>query len=133
MSDGFLDDGEDPGSRSPESQALSIADLLFVSFNSRVIALDRDSGDMVWNWKTPKGRSNYVAILVDDDQLFVSVDGYTYCLDPLTGRQIWFNPLKGFGYGIPSLATAQFNTSSSAAAEILAREERNQQTGTGAQ
>ncbi|QDU08280.1 PQQ-binding-like beta-propeller repeat protein [Gimesia aquarii] len=129
MSDGFLDDIEDSSGRSPESQALSIADMLFVSFNSRVIALDRDTGDMIWNWKTPKGRSNYVSILVDDDQLFASVDGYTFCLDPLTGRQIWFNPLKGFGYGIPSLATAQFNSNTSPAAEILAREQRRQQTG----
>ncbi|QDT95491.1 outer membrane protein assembly factor BamB family protein [Gimesia aquarii] len=129
MSDGFLDDMEDSRRRSKEPQSFSIADLLFVSFNSRVIALDRDTGDMIWNWKTPKGRSNYVSILVDDDQLFASVDGYTYCLDPLTGRQIWFNPLKGFGYGIPSLATAQFNSNTSAAAEILAREQRRQQTG----
>ena len=128
MNDGFLDDAGYSDSRDQRSDSCAIADMLFVSFNSRVFALNRDTGDLLWNWKS-KGRSNYVSILVDDEQLFVSIDGYTYCLNPYTGREIWFNPLKGFGYGIPTLATAEFNTNSSAAAELIAREQRTQQSG----
>ena len=127
MSGGFLDDAEYANKTSTDSEKISISDLLFVSFNSRVCALDRDTGELFWSWKSSKGRSNYVSILVDDNQLFVSIDGYTYCLDPMTGREIWFNPLKGFGYGIPTLATAEFNTSASAAAEIIAREQTGRQ------
>ena len=129
MNGGFLDDTEYSDSRDQRSESCAIADMLFVSFNSRVFALNRDTGDLLWNWKSSKGRSNYVSILVDDEQLFVSIDGYTYCLDPYTGREIWFNPLKGFGYGIPTLATAEFNTNASAAAELSAREQRTQQSG----
>lgn len=129
MSGGFLDDDGYADVRNQQSGSNSIEDLLFVSFNSRVFALNRDTGNLLWNWKSSKGRSNYVSILVDDEQLFVSIDGYTYCLDPYTGREIWFNPLKGFGYGIPTLATAEFHTNSSAAAELAAREQQRQQTG----
>lgn len=129
MNGGFLDDTGYSDSRDHRSESCAITDMLFVSFNSRVFALNRDTGDLLWNWKSSKGRSNYVSILVDDEQLFVSIDGYTYCLDPYTGREIWFNPLKGFGYGIPTLATAEFNTNASAAAELNARQQRTQQSG----
>lgn len=129
MSGGFLDENEYAEHPTQPANELDITDLLFVSFNSRVVALNRDTGALLWSWKSPKGRSNYVAILVDEEQLFVSIDGYTYCLDPFSGRQIWFNPLKGHGYGIPSLATANFNTGSAAAAELIAREQNRQQQG----
>ena len=29
--------------------------LIFVGFNSRVVALHRDTGEMVWQWRCPKG------------------------------------------------------------------------------
>ena len=82
----------------------SIADnFVFVGFNSRVIALDRETGAEQWVWKAPKGWAQYVAVLPDGDRLIVSVQGYTYCLDAETGRLIWQNHLEGMGYGIPSL------------------------------
>ncbi len=78
--------------------------LIFVGFNSRVVALHRDSGELVWQWKSPKG-SGYVTLLLDGDRLIVSVIGYTYCLDPANGNQIWFNELKGLGTGVAALAS----------------------------
>ncbi len=81
-------------------------DLIFVGFNSRVAALHRDSGELVWQWTSPKG-SGYVSLLLDGDRLIVSVIGYTYCLDPATGNQIWFNELPGFGAGVASLASVR--------------------------
>ena len=100
-------------SRTPESSSETLSgindSLIFVGFNSRVIALDRHSGRQVWNWKSPKG-SGFVAILVDADRLIVSVEGYTYCLDPDSGSCVWSNPLKGMGTGIPCLASARGST-----------------------
>ena len=80
--------------------------LIFVGFNSRVVALHRDSGELVWQWKSAKG-SGYVTLLLDGDRLIVSVVGYTYCLDPATGNEIWFNALPGFGTGVASLASVR--------------------------
>ena len=77
--------------------------LLYVGFNSRVIALDRASGSEVWNWKSPAG-SGFPALLVEVPHVFVSVNGYTYCLDAASGEQLWDNPLKGYGMGTAVLA-----------------------------
>ena len=93
--------------------------LIFVGFNSRVAALHRETGETVWQWKSPKGMG-YTTILLDGDRLIVSVQGYTYCLDPLSGQQWWFNGLPGMGTGVSSLASvrgAAENSQGSAAAE----------------
>jgi hypothetical protein len=84
--------------------AVNPADLVFVAFNKRVCALNRDTGELVWSWKSPEG-SGYVVLLYDSDRLIASVQGYTYCLDPATGEQMWSNSLKGMGLGVPCLAS----------------------------
>ena len=105
--------------------SLTVDDLVFVGFNSKIAALDRATGDLVWQWKAPKG-SGFVAILLDGDQLIVSVSGYTYAVDPATGETLWTNPLKGFGYGIPCLVSTSGSTlgHSAAAAETEAQQAR---------
>ena len=80
------------------------ADLVCVGVNKRVCALDRYSGELVWTWKATEG-SGYVVLLYDRDRLIASIQGYTYCLDPATGEQLWGNPLKGMGLGVPCLAS----------------------------
>ncbi len=104
---------------------LTVEDLVFVGFNSRIAALDRATGELVWDWKAPHG-SGFVAILLDGDQLIVSVSGYTYALDPASGDTLWSNLLKGFGYGIPCLVSTSGSTlgHSAAAAETEAQQAR---------
>ncbi len=89
---------------------MDIQGMLFVGFNKRVAALDRDSGNIVWQWTAPDG-TGFVALLLDGDRLFASVNGYTYCLDPLNGNQLWANPMKGFGHGTATLATVRGHSS----------------------
>ena len=101
----------------------SMADLVYVGFNKQVIALDRYSGKKVWEWRSPEG-SGFPAILVDGDRLIVSVQGYTYCLEPTTGSLVWENELKGHGTGIPSLVSARGSSSGqSAAAKVHANQQ----------
>jgi len=78
--------------------------LIFVGFHSQVMALHRDTGDIVWQWRSRNGKG-FVTLLLDGDRLVVSVMGYTYCLDAATGREMWFNELKGTGMGVASLAS----------------------------
>jgi outer membrane protein assembly factor BamB len=101
----------------------SVMELVYAGFNSRVFALDRETGRLVWQWHSPKGRSTHVAVLLDGDRLIVSVQGYMYCLDPLSGVQLWENPLTGFGVGVPSLASLQANSGSAAAAALIAQQQ----------
>ena len=87
----------------------STEQLVFVGFNSQIVALDRDTGELVWKWKSPSG-SGYVAVLLDGDRLLVSVQGYTYCLIPESGHVLWTNRLEGLGVGVPCLASARGTT-----------------------
>lgn len=100
----------------------SVMDLVFVGFNSQVVAMDRTDGSIIWTWKSPKGRSEHVAVMLDGDLLVASVTGYMYGLNPETGEQLWMNPLTGLGYGIPSLASIRANSGSAAAAAIIAQQ-----------
>jgi outer membrane protein assembly factor BamB len=95
-----------------------INDLVFLGFNKQVIALDRYSGEKKWEWKASKG-TGYTAILVDGDRLIVSVQGYTFCLDPLSGSEVWMNELKGHGTGIPSVVSVRGSSIGSAAAQYF--------------
>lgn len=102
---------------------MNLSDLVFSGFNRRVAALDRRSGSIVWQWRAPKG-SAYVSLLLDSGILIVAVDGYMYGLDPLTGAQLWFNPMQGFGTGVTSLVSLNGSGSNStvtAAAQVAAR------------
>lgn len=101
---------------------MNLSDLVFTGFNRRVAALDRRTGQIVWQWKASQGRS-YVTLLLDAGVLIVAVDGYVYGLDARTGAQLWFNEMAGFGTGVTSLAsvngTAQ-NPGAAAAANAAA-------------
>ena len=85
---------------------MSLQDLVFVGFNSRVAALDRETGETVWSWQAAKPKfGGYVTLMLDGERLVVSVNGYMYCLDPATGEQLWYNETKGFGTGVASIAS----------------------------
>jgi outer membrane protein assembly factor BamB len=106
---------------------MHVHQLLFLGLNGRVAALDRDSGEIVWEWtaKDPdkhRAIGGYMTLLVDQGQLFVSANGYTYRLDPLTGAELWANPLRGWGTGPTALAT-----STAASQQVLAAAAAKQQ------
>ena len=100
---------------------MSFENLVFVGFNSRVLALDRDSGDIVWDWQAPKPKTaGFVTLLLDGDRLIVSVNGYMYCLEPETGELLWYNETKGFGTGVASMASVRGHSSDNVSAEAAA-------------
>lgn len=105
---------------------MQLSDLIFVAFGDRVVALQRDTGELFWQWEAPKGNV-YPALLLDGDRLIVSVMGYTYCLDPATGTPMWRNDLPGLGTGVASLASVRGGTSliREAAADEAEQRSRN--------
>ena len=110
-----------PAQQTRPAPARGIEQLIFVGLNGYALALDRDTGEIVWS--NSEMRSGYVSLLLDGDRLIVSTNGYMYCLDPLTGRILWHNPLSGYGLGTPtSLLSVRGSSSASlltqAAAEI---------------
>lgn len=113
------------GKPAPERVVRDPADLIFVGFNSRVCALDRDTGSLVWQWKAAQG-TGFVVLLYDTDRLIASVQGYTYCLDPATGDQMWANPLKGMGLGAPCLCSISGVSNPGLLGEVAAETQRQQ-------
>jgi outer membrane protein assembly factor BamB len=112
---------------------MSFGDLVFVGFNSRVAALDRNSGAIIWKWKAPMPWGGELTMLLDGDRLVVAVNGYIYCLDPATGEQLWNNEMAGFGTGVTSLASVRGRAASAisvAAAQHLAQQASGIITGT---
>ncbi len=83
---------------------MNLCELIFTGFNRRVAALNRVTGEIVWQWRAPQG-NQYVSLLLDGDILVVSVDGYMYGLNPLTGDVLWSNVMTGFGTGVASLVS----------------------------
>jgi outer membrane protein assembly factor BamB len=84
---------------------MTIDQLIFVGLRGYVLALDRDTGEVVWS--NDKLKSGYTTLLLDGDRLIASTNGYMYCLDPLTGDVLWQNPLRGYGTGVTDLASAR--------------------------
>jgi PQQ-like domain len=97
---------------------MKLSNLLFTGFNKRVAALHRDSGEIVWRWKAH--HNGYVTLLLDGDMLIVSVNGFMYALDALTGRLIWENEMDGFGYGVTSLVSQNGIAGASLSAQAAA-------------
>jgi outer membrane protein assembly factor BamB len=68
----------------PEEKLPPLSQLVFAGLNGYVVALDRDTGAVVW--KCNELKSGYVTLLLDGDRLIASTNGYLFCLDPQTGR-----------------------------------------------
>jgi outer membrane protein assembly factor BamB len=97
-----------------------IDQLVFVGLNGWAVALDRDTGEIVWS--NDQMKSGYVTLLLDGDRLIVSTNGYLYALDPLTGEILWHNPMKGYGGGTPTALISVRGQSSQA---LIAQGENN--------
>ena len=98
---------------------MKLDQLIFVGLNGYAVALDRDTGDVVWS--NDQMRSGYVTFLLDGDRLIVSTNGYIYCLDPLTGEILWHNPMKGYGVGTPTSLISVRGQSSQVIAQAAAK------------
>ena len=100
----------------------NIDEVVFVGFAKQVFALDRYDGSIQWEWKAGHG-SGFVSMMLDGDRLIVSCSGWTWCLDPLTGEEVWHQPFKGKGTGIPALVSVRAGSAGGAqAAQIAAQQ-----------
>jgi hypothetical protein len=97
---------------------MSIDRLVFVGLNGRVSALDRNTGEIVW--ETHEKWAGDVSLLLDGDRLIAALNGYLYCFDPRDGRVLWQNPLKGYGCGVAALTSVRGQSTQAAAQQAAA-------------
>jgi outer membrane protein assembly factor BamB len=82
---------------------MKTSELVFVGIGRSAVALNRATGAQVW--ETGLKGYDFVNVVLDGESVFATCCGEIYCLDPLTGKVLWHNPLKGFGTGLATIAT----------------------------
>lgn len=103
-----------------------IEQLIFVGFNGYAVALDRDTGEIVWSQNKMTGGYGYVTLLLDGDRLIASTNGYMHCLDPYTGEILWHNPMTGYGYGPAALVSVRGQSNQVVTDQAAAADAANQ-------
>lgn len=106
----------------------SLGNILFIGACGKVVALDRFDGSILWRWKATVGSgfwaslvpSSFTSIAVDRDRLIVATPKCIWCLDPLTGAEVWTCRLKDFVRGYPIIASASNADSIAAAGATIA-------------
>lgn len=78
--------------------------FIYLGIKGSVIALNSADGREEWAQKL-KG-SDFVNVVLDGNDLFATTHGEVFCLAPRTGKLRWHNPLKGYGWGLVSIAGA---------------------------
>jgi len=107
---------------------MEIDQLVYVGLNGRVFAIDRQSGRTIWEWESPKPRRGFVSLMLDGDRILAGLGGYLYCLNAATGRELWQNPLTGYGLGIFSFASARGQSNPAAVVQQEADDEAARQS-----
>ena len=102
---------------------MKTAQLVFIGIKGSVVALSRVTGQQVW--ATHLKGSDFVNVVLEDGAVLASCCGEIFCLDPLTGNALWHNPLKGFGRGLATIATAH-NPGTGNAAVLAEKRQRDE-------
>ena len=78
--------------------------LIYLGIKGAVIALNSATGEEIWAKKLTG--SDFVNVVLNGSDLLATTHGEVFCLDPQTGIIRWHNPLKGYGWGLVSIAAA---------------------------
>lgn len=77
-------------------------DFLFLGLHNSVTAVRKDTGQIAWSTKLP-GAWEFVTLTGEGTRIYAASGGQIHCLDLPTGKILWSNGLKGFGYGVTSI------------------------------
>ena len=80
------------------------ARFIYLGIRGAVLALNPATGVQIWVRKL-KG-AEFVNVVLDGNNLLAATRGELFCLDPESGSIRWHNPLKGYGWGLVAIATA---------------------------
>jgi len=76
--------------------------FIYLGIKGSVMALNSADGRQLW--ATSLKGSEFVNVVLDGNNLYAATRGEVFCLDPQTGVIRWNNPLKGYGWGLVSIA-----------------------------
>lgn len=76
--------------------------LIYLGVKGSVIAVSSATGQPVW--ETALKGAEFVNVVLDGDNLFATTRGEIFCLEPQAGGIRWHNPLRGYGWGLITIA-----------------------------
>jgi len=100
------------------------ARLIFLGVRGSVVALNSASGQQVW--ATALKATEFVNVALDGVNLYAATRGEIFCLDSRTGAIRWHNSLKGYGWGLVSIAGEGVEQNLSGLAAEMRRREQEQ-------
>lgn len=108
---------------------MNTANYIYLGIKGRVVALERNSGQKMWETQLKvKGLTDgFVNVVFDDDALFAHSGGELFCLDPVSGKLRWHNDLPGLGYGMATFASPTLACSNQIPVVLQEKRRREQQ------
>ena len=92
--------------------------IVLVGVKGAVLAFRRDTGAHLWATELKSSSNNFVTVTSDQDRVYAHTGGELFCLDLQSGQKLWHDELKGFGYGLASLALPGVATASPTAEQL---------------
>ena len=99
-----------------------------VGIKGRVLALNRRSGETLWETKLVGNQ--FVNVHWEGNNVIAATRGEVYCPDPKSGKIKWRNGLPGMGWGMVTIAGAEGNAR--AIIEALHRQQQAASSGAAA-
>jgi len=86
---------------------------LFIGANGKIAVIDAGTGrtikEITLNPSKLKGGNGFVNMLKKGGFIYAHTYGQLYCIDIGSGRTIWSNELKGFGYDLATIISDDDN------------------------
>ena len=79
--------------------------LIYIGIKGSVLALDRATGQAVWQADLIGG--DFVNVVLENSELYAATRGEVFRLDPSSGDIRWHNKLPGLGRGLITFAGAE--------------------------
>jgi outer membrane protein assembly factor BamB len=79
-------------------------EIILIGVKHSVCAVSKTNGSVLWTTKLPGGLgSDFVTVTCDGERVFAHGSGQLFCLDLSSGRLLWTNELRGYGYGLATI------------------------------
>lgn len=75
-----------------------LADPIYISCGSHVVAIDPANGSEYWRCQLPKSTNSLISLHVCGDLIIAGCYGRVYGIDRWKGVIAWTNELQGMGY-----------------------------------
>ena len=88
-------------------------DILLVGLKHKVTAIAKADGRHVWCTEIRSGfvsGGDFITLACDGSYVFAYSGGHLHCLELSSGRLLWTDELRGYGFGLASLCVPGYGS-----------------------